>query len=212
LCLCASSRFLDDEIIPDAHTERQGEGREREGERERERERGRERGREGEGGSQSERTRDKPHPNPKEKNTTPTPTIPQCFQHPMLTAAQAGARSLARTAPRGTPPASPATKQEKFLSNDTRSYEEHALIARHISGLHGGKKFDAVKVNCMSCTQTRETERQRQGGHTQVVASAPHCARQTFLAGVFVCRGECGCAQRTRVFIERIPLRGARYI
>jgi hypothetical protein len=35
---------------------------------------------------------------------------------------------------------------EYYMSNDTRSYEEHALIARHISGLHGGKKFDAVKV------------------------------------------------------------------
>ena len=73
LCLRVSSHFLDDEIIPDSHTERQGRGSERG------------RGREGGRGSQSERARDKPHPKPKEKNTTKTNTHTHTHtDHPAL--------------------------------------------------------------------------------------------------------------------------------
>ena len=160
LCLRVSSHFLDDEIIPDSHTERQGRGSERG--------RGREGGREGEGARASERGTN-PTPNQRKKTPqkrtptpTPTPTIPHCFQHPMFTAAQTGARPLAWTAPRGKP------------------------LSHHLQ-LN-------MRNPRMSRTQTRETERQGQGGHTQVVASAPHCARQSFLAGVFVCRSERRCA------------------
>jgi hypothetical protein len=75
------------------------------------------------------------------------PRFPRAIRHIPAAAKRSGNRT----------PMTPAKKSqsngfqkyilnEYYMSNDTRSYEEHALIARHVSGLHGGKKFDAVKV------------------------------------------------------------------
>jgi hypothetical protein len=135
LCLRVSSHFLDDEIIPDAHTERQRRGSEKE--------RGSERGRGGEGGRGREPERGN---NTKTNTHTHTHTDhPALFSAPYVHCGAGRSKAIGQDSSTGEAPlASPATEHEE---------SPHVLHPNKRNGAAGaGRTHPGGSVGSSLCT------------------------------------------------------------